>query len=381
LKGAVLHSHAASCNIVTTLFEGYSEFTISHQEMIKGIDGHGYFDTLVIPIIENTAWEHELADSLGETIAKYPKACAVLVRRHGMYVWGNSWEQAKRHGECLHYLFDIAIKMRQLGYDFNTPPRPLRVLPSSCAYKHVILDIEGTTTPITFVKDVLFPYSSTEMHGFLASAWTQPNIIELVGQLQAQAKEDIAVNAGSDAATAFAAIALNGSADQCVAAATAYAQLCIQLDRKITPLKKIQGLIWELGYAQGKLKGALYDDVAPQLKQWASSPGVRVSIYSSGSKHAQQLLFANSTHGDLRSFLSNYFDTSVGQKNCVGSYKEILLTLGAANPAEVLFVTDVLAEALAASSAGMTAVISVRPGNVPISETHNFSTITSFDQI
>ena len=89
--GAVLHSHSRCCNIVTSMFAGESEFRVSHQEMIKGIDGHGYFDQLVIPIIENTAWEHELADSLGETIAKYPKSCAVLVRRHGMYVWGKTW--------------------------------------------------------------------------------------------------------------------------------------------------------------------------------------------------------------------------------------------------------------------------------------------------
>ena len=90
--------------------------------MIKGIAGHGYFDTLSIPIIENTAWEHELADSLGEAIAKNPKSCAVLVRRHGMYVWGDTWEQAKRHGECLHYLFEIAIKMRGLGRDYESAP-------------------------------------------------------------------------------------------------------------------------------------------------------------------------------------------------------------------------------------------------------------------
>ena len=93
--------------------------------MIKGINGYGYFDELAIPIIENTAWEYELADSLGEAIAMNPKACAILVRRHGMYVWGDTWEQAKRHGECLHYLFEVAIQMRQLGMDFNSPPKPV----------------------------------------------------------------------------------------------------------------------------------------------------------------------------------------------------------------------------------------------------------------
>ena len=120
--GAVLHSHAICCNLITSLCEGKSEFTISHQEMIKGIEGHGYYDQLCIPIIENTAHEHELADCLGETMARYPKACAILVRRHGMYVWGNTWEQAKRHGECLHYLFEVALRMHQMGMDFNAAP-------------------------------------------------------------------------------------------------------------------------------------------------------------------------------------------------------------------------------------------------------------------
>ena len=74
--------------MITAIFDGKSEVRISNQEMIKGIQGYGYYDELVIPIIENTAHEHELSDALGETIAKYPKAYAVLVRRHGMYVWG-----------------------------------------------------------------------------------------------------------------------------------------------------------------------------------------------------------------------------------------------------------------------------------------------------
>ena len=115
LTSLYLHGRAA-CLL------GQSEFKISHQEMIKGIKGYGYFDELRIPIIENTAWEHELADSLGDAIRNNPKACAVLVRRHGMYVWGDTWEEAKRHGECLHYLFEVAIQMKKLGFDFNSPP-------------------------------------------------------------------------------------------------------------------------------------------------------------------------------------------------------------------------------------------------------------------
>jgi len=218
--GAVLHSHAFCCNLVTSMFEGEGQFRISHQEMIKGIDGYGYFDELCIPIIENTAWEHELADSLGEAIAKNPRACAVLVRRHGMYVWGNSWEQAKRHGECLHYLFEVAINMRRLGMDFLSPPLTIhdtaatkaaavasrkrgteepassaspskrRNASSSHTYKHVVFDIEGTTTPITFVKDVLFPYSASHVKAFLDATWTSQQTQADVASLTAQSLVD-----------------------------------------------------------------------------------------------------------------------------------------------------------------------------------------------
>ena len=384
ILGAVLHSHAACCNIVTTLFEGYSEFKISHQEMIKGIDGYGYFDELVIPIIENTAWEHELADSLGATIAKYPKACAVLVRRHGMYVWGNSWEQAKRHGECLHYLFDIAIRMKQLGLDFNSPPRPLlaQKQQQQQQLKHVVLDIEGTTTPITFVKDTLFPHAAQHMGEFLSATWTVPATATLVCALQQQAVTDQADASTASAVAAAFAAATDLSAEGAQAAATAFALACIALDRKVGPLKQLQGLIWERAYRAGQLRGAVFDDLVPQLQQWRSG-GVRVSIYSSGSKHAQQLLFGHSSQGDLRPYFSAYFDTSVGAKGCAASYREILLTLGveAAAAGEVLFVTDILAEARAASEAGLQVVLSLRPGNAPIVEEHSFRTITSFDQI
>jgi methylthioribulose 1-phosphate dehydratase/enolase-phosphatase E1 len=375
--GAVLHSHSACCNIVTSLFEGQTEFTISHQEMIKGIDGYGYFDTLRIPIIENTAWEHELADSLGEAIAKNPKSCAVLVRRHGMYVWGNSWEQAKRHGECLHYLFDIAIRMKQLGMDFNSPPRPL---PSAAPkFKYVLLDIEGTTTPITFVKDTLFPYSAANMASFLQAQWASAAVTAAVQQLQALAAEDVAAGKSTDAASGLASADLSAEATA-RPAAVAFALLCIEQDRKVTPLKQLQGLIWEAAYRAGSIKGTVYDDLIPRLEGWARE-GVRVAIYSSGSRHAQQLLFGYSNHGDLRRHLSAYFDTTVGAKQSAASYKDILLTLGvpADSANDVVFVTDILGEAVAAKEAGMQAVISVRPGNAPVNASeHSFRSITTF---
>eukprot|EP00002_Diphylleia_rotans_P009645 TRINITY_DN20008_c0_g1_i1.p1 TRINITY_DN20008_c0_g1~~TRINITY_DN20008_c0_g1_i1.p1 ORF type:complete len:248 (+),score=64.95 TRINITY_DN20008_c0_g1_i1:60-803(+) len=118
--GAVIHSHSMNAMLATLIYD--KEFRVTHLEMIKGIQGHGFFDTLVVPIIENTAFEEELADSLGEAIKAYPQSFAVLVRRHGVYVWGKSWMQAKAHAETLDYLFEAAVKMRQLGFDASAMP-------------------------------------------------------------------------------------------------------------------------------------------------------------------------------------------------------------------------------------------------------------------
>ena len=111
--GAVIHSHSLHALLVTMLFE--TEFTISHIEMIKGIEGMGYHDRLVVPIIENTARECDLAESLEEAILAYPQTHAVLVRRHGVYIWGTDATRAKTQAECYDYLFRAAVEMRRLG--------------------------------------------------------------------------------------------------------------------------------------------------------------------------------------------------------------------------------------------------------------------------
>lgn len=118
--GAVIHTHSQHAVMVTLLWE--KEFRITHQEMIKGIKrGFGpnaksmnYYDELVVPIIENTAQEKDLQAEMAKAMAAYPDTCAVLVRRHGVYVWGDNWVRAKTMNECYDYLFEIAVKMRQL---------------------------------------------------------------------------------------------------------------------------------------------------------------------------------------------------------------------------------------------------------------------------
>jgi methylthioribulose-1-phosphate dehydratase len=119
--GAVLHSHSEAALLATLVFD--ESFRCTHLEMMKGIAGTGYHDTLEVPIIENTARECDLADSMADAIRAHPKSHAVLVRRHGVYVWGSDWQQAKTHAECYDYLFGAAVRMRELGLDPAAPPR------------------------------------------------------------------------------------------------------------------------------------------------------------------------------------------------------------------------------------------------------------------
>ncbi|XP_042670646.1 methylthioribulose-1-phosphate dehydratase [Centrocercus urophasianus] len=125
--GAVIHTHSKAAVMATLLYPG-SEFTITHQEMIKGIQkcsSGGYYrydDTLVVPIIENTPEEKDLKERMAKAMEEYPDSCAVLVRRHGVYVWGETWEKAKTMCECYDYLFDIAVQMKQHGLDPSKHP-------------------------------------------------------------------------------------------------------------------------------------------------------------------------------------------------------------------------------------------------------------------
>jgi methylthioribulose-1-phosphate dehydratase len=118
--GAVLHSHSVNAMLATLIYE--RAFLVTHLEMMKGITGVGYHDELVVPIIENTAHECDLADSMAAAMDAYPSAHAVLVRRHGVYVWGDDWVRAKTHAECYDYLFDAAVRMHRLGVDPRRPP-------------------------------------------------------------------------------------------------------------------------------------------------------------------------------------------------------------------------------------------------------------------
>lgn len=125
--GAVIHTHSKAAVLVTLLYPG-KEFRCTHLEMIKGIKNqklgrcYNYDEELVVPIIENTPWEADLKDRMAQVIEEYPQTTAVLVRRHGVYVWGDTWQQAKTMCECYDYLFDLVVQMKSLGLDPSQTP-------------------------------------------------------------------------------------------------------------------------------------------------------------------------------------------------------------------------------------------------------------------
>lgn len=123
--GAVIHSHSRAAVLATVLAEklGHSHVTLTHLEMLKGLKGVGYADVHRVPVINNTAHECDLADALSEGIASHPGVHAILVKRHGMYVWGDDWLAAKRHAECYDELLGQAVDMHRLGVDAGLPPR------------------------------------------------------------------------------------------------------------------------------------------------------------------------------------------------------------------------------------------------------------------
>ena len=360
--GAVLHSHALEAMMVTLLDERASEFRCTRLEMIKGIAGHGYHDMLVVPIIENTAREAELTEALRGAIVAYPKTCAVLVRRHGVYVWGDSWVQAKTHAECYHYLFQAAVDMRRLGMAPPAPAEPGRGMPAC-----VVLDVEGTTTPISFVETILFPYARENAPDFVrrhlragASGATVAALAERVvaaAELKRRSREG-AIKRPLPAA---------GGEDEAVAALKQAVLELMDDGVKEPALKELQGLVWEEGYRSGRIVGAIFDDVALAMRAWVAG-GAKIYIYSSGSRLAQRLLFGHSeaSPSDLRPLLCGFFDTSSGHKTEPGSYANIADSLGVSDPASVLFYTDAPAEAAAALQAGWRAALVVRPGNKPL---------------
>ena len=239
----------------------------------------------------------------------------------------------------------------------------------SSSPRGILLDIEGTTSSISFVYDVMFPYARKHFAGYLAEHWNTPEVEAVLPLL--------ADDLGADSVEAMFGDAKDSGAQQKIVVAR-----LIQLmddDIKATGLKKIQGLVWQAGFHSGEMVAHVYDDVRPALEAWKAT-GIDIRIYSSGSVHAQHLFFKHSVAGDLLPFFSGHYDTTTGAKASADSYRAIATEFGLA-PEEILFVSDVAAELEGALAAGMQTVLSVRPGNKKVENADKYVSVTSFDEI
>lgn len=240
-------------------------------------------------------------------------------------------------------------------------------------YRAVLLDIEGTTTSISFVYDVLFPFARAHVEEFLNGHWNEQDVQDVLDLLRAQVTEDTA--AGVEDVPAIP----EGPQGAAIAGAVENVHWQMVSDRKTTGLKTLQGMIWADGYVSGELQGHVFDDVPGALEAWTRAE-IPIYIYSSGSVAAQKLLFRHSVAGDLTPHLRGYFDTTTGPKRESASYTSIATSIAVAPP-DILFVTDVLPEAEAARKAGMRAVLSIRPRNVKIPFEHAFARIQSLSPL
>lgn len=220
--------------------------------------------------------------------------------------------------------------------------------------KLYLFDIEGTTTDINFVHKVLFPYAAKHIEQFILHHQTHPVVMKAIEDTRKTVWEEEKKQLG-------------------LYEVIAKLQDWIKQDRKHGALKEIQGLIWDNGYSKNDFKGHLYSDVKPFFKKILDK-GAKVGIYSSGSVHAQKLIFGYSVEGDLTPMISCYFDTKVGMKREVKSYETIAKEVNL-NPSEIHFFSDIPQELAAAEKAGMSVTQLLRPGT----QSSEFEGITSFE--
>lgn len=235
----------------------------------------------------------------------------------------------------------------------------------------ILLDIEGTTTPVAFVHDRLFTYAREHLDRYLAANLSTPAVQAIVRQLTAEYDRD----RGAADLPAWRGDTQDATSDS----VAAYVRWLMDRDRKSPGLKSLQGLIWQAGYQAGAIHGEVFDDVPRAMARWREA-GVRLAIYSSGSELAQRLLFASTRYGDLTPLITAFFDTAVGAKTASTSYRRIARAL-ARPTSELLFISDVSAELTAAAEAGCQVRLCVRPGPAPSPNGDRFVRIWSFDDV
>lgn len=217
----------------------------------------------------------------------------------------------------------------------------------------VLTDIEGTTSSLSFVKDVLFPYARAHLSDFVRAHARDPEVAKLLDDARRAAGEPLENEA-----------------------LVAHLIRWIDEDLKVTPLKALQGLIWEAGYQRGDFTGHIYLDAVQALRAWHAR-GLRLYVFSSGSVKAQKLLFAHTDHGDLTPLFTGYFDTVTGPKRESQAYQHIAQTIGLP-PAEILFLSDIPEELDAARTVGMQTCLLARDGTP---STGDHPVARNFDEI
>jgi len=210
----------------------------------------------------------------------------------------------------------------------------------------ILLDIEGTVSPLAYVHEVLFPHARARVEGFLEECWQAKEVTAALAQM--------ATDAGRPSST-------EQSPTDERPRIVAEVHALMDADAKTTGLKQLQGLIWQRGFESGALRTVVFPDVPPALRR-LSGAGIQLRIYSSGSIHAQRLFFTYTEAGDLTPLLSGYYDTTTGPKRAAGSYQAIAAA-AEFTPGDILFLSDVVEELNAAREAGMQTGLAIRPGN------------------
>ncbi len=232
----------------------------------------------------------------------------------------------------------------------------------------ILLDVEGTTSSVSFVYDVMFPFARRELDAYLRERWHAPGC--------RAACEQISRDAGHES---FAGWAGDRPEEERRALVIAEVVRLMDGDVKATGLKEMQGLIWRDGFESGEMQAHAYDDVPPALEAW-SRAGTDVRIYSSGSIAAQKLFFGHTIFGDLLFLLRGHYDTTTGPKKEAASYQTIAESF-LLHPAEILFLSDIVAELDAARAAGMQTCLVTRPGNAEVESGHGHEVVESFVDI
>ncbi|XP_060103113.1 enolase-phosphatase E1 [Heteronotia binoei] len=243
----------------------------------------------------------------------------------------------------------------------------------------ILLDIEGTTTPIAFVKDILFPYVKDNIKDYLRRHWEEEECQQDVGLLRKQAEED----SHMDGVVPIPLETRDGEEEieRVIQAVIDNVHWQMSSDRKSTALKQLQGHIWRAAYENGCVKGEFFEDVVPAIRKWRER-GMKIYVYSSGSMEAQKLLFQHSTEGNILELFDGHFDTKIGSKVDSESYQRIAASIGC-SPNNILFLTDVTREADAAEEADIHVAIVVRPGNAGLTDDEKsyYRLITSFNEL